>query len=90
MVRLIRFELLTSCLSSKRSKPAELKPRFVWFAKINKRRVTYSFQNAIQTLAHKPDIMHAQDYVDYMLLSGAAKESDFAFWDGKTDTDWAQ
>ena len=53
-----------------------------------KGRVTYSFQNAIQSLAHKPDIMHAQDYVDYMLLSGAAKDSDFAFWDGKTDTDW--
>lgn len=53
-----------------------------------KGRVTYSFQNAIQTLARKPEIMHAQDYVDYMLLSGAAKESDFAFWDGKTDTDW--
>ena len=33
--------------------------------------------------------MHAQDYVDYMLLSGAAKESDFAFWDGKTDPYWA-
>ena len=26
-VRLSRFELLTSCLSSKRSKPTELKPR---------------------------------------------------------------
>ena len=29
-VRLSRFELLTSCLSSKRSKPTELKPRIVW------------------------------------------------------------
>ncbi len=53
-----------------------------------KGRVTYSFQNAIQTLARKPEIMHAKDYMNYMLLSGAAKESDFASWDGKTDTDW--
>ena len=52
-----------------------------------KGRVTYSFQNAVQTLAHKPELMKAQDYIDYMVLSGAAKQSEFDFWDG-TDTDW--
>ena len=50
-------------------------------------RVTYSFQNAVQSLAHKPELMKAQDYIDYMVLSGAAKQSEFDFWDG-TDTDW--
>lgn len=52
-----------------------------------KGRITYSFQNAIQSLARKPKLMNAKEYMDYMVLSGAAKETEFASWDG-TDTDW--
>ena len=51
-------------------------------------RVFYSFQNSIQSVAHMPELMNASEYMDYMMISGAATQKDFDY-DGKTDTKWS-
>ena len=51
-------------------------------------RVFYNFQNSIQKIARIPELMNAREYMDYMMLSGAATQADFDY-DGKTDTNWA-
>ena len=51
-------------------------------------RVFYSFQNSIQNIARIPELMNAREYMDYMMLSGAATQADFDY-DGKTDTRWS-
>lgn len=37
-------------------------------------RVFYNFQHSIQSVAKMPDLMNAQEWMDYMLLSGANKD----------------
>ena len=51
-------------------------------------RVFYNFQHSIQKIAHMPELMNAREYMDYMVLSGAAQQADFNY-DGKTDTKWS-
>ena len=51
-------------------------------------RVSYSFQQTIENIAHLPELMNAKEYMEYMTLSGAATTADFDY-DGKTDTNWA-
>ncbi len=53
-----------------------------------KGRVFYNFQQTFQSLARMPELLNAQEYMDYMLLSGAATQADFDY-DGKTDTKWS-
>ena len=50
-------------------------------------RVFYNFQHTIQNIAHLPEMMNARDYMDYLVLSGAATQDSFGY-DGKTDTKW--
>ena len=50
-------------------------------------RVFYNFQHSIQNVAHLPDMMNAKEYMDYMVLAGAATPDGFGY-DGKTDTKW--
>ena len=50
-------------------------------------RVFYNFQQTIENIAHLPELLNAREYMDYMVLSGAATTADFDY-DGKTDTKW--
>ena len=50
-------------------------------------RVFYNFQHSIQNVAHLPEMMNAKEYMDYMVLAGAASQDGFDY-DGKTDTKW--
>ena len=52
-------------------------------------RVFYNFQHSIQTVAHLPELMNAKEYMDYMVLSGAATQDSFDY-DGKTDSKWTE
>ena len=40
-------------------------------------RIFYNFQHATQRIAHLPELMGAQDYMDYMVMSNAATTADF-------------
>ena len=51
-------------------------------------KITYSFQNTFQNVARLPEVLNAQEYMDYMVLSGAAQPDSFDY-DGKTDINWA-
>ena len=51
-------------------------------------KITYSFQNTFQNVARIPEVLNAQEYMDYMVLSGAAQPDSFDY-DGKTDINWA-
>ena len=50
-------------------------------------RVFYNFQYTLQNVAHLPEMMNAKEYMDYMVLGGAATQDQFAY-DGKSDTKW--
>ena len=50
-------------------------------------RVFYNFQHSIQNVAHLPEMMNAKEYMDYLVLAGAATQDIFDY-DGKTDTRW--
>ncbi len=50
-------------------------------------RVFYNFQHSIQNVAHLPEMMNAREYMDYMVLAGAATQEGFDY-DGHTDTRW--
>ena len=50
-------------------------------------RVFYNFQHTIQNIAHLPEMMNARDYMDYLVLSGAATQEQIQY-DGKSDTKW--
>ena len=51
-------------------------------------RVFYNFQNSIQSVAKMPDLLNAQEWMDYMLLSGANQDMSEFDYDGVTDTYW--
>ena len=51
-------------------------------------RVFYNFQHSIQRAGRLPEVMNAEEYMSYMMLSGAATEADFDY-DGVTDTKWS-
>ena len=50
-------------------------------------RVFYNFQHSIQNIAHLPEMMNANEYMNYLVLSGAATQDQFQY-DGKSDTKW--
>ena len=50
-------------------------------------RVFYNYQHSFQKVAHLPEMMNAKEYMDYMMLAGAASQDSFGY-DGKTDTKW--
>ena len=50
-------------------------------------RVFYNYQHTIQNIAHLPEMMNAKEYMDYMVLAGAATQDQFKY-DGTTDTKW--
>ena len=50
-------------------------------------RVFYNFQHTIQNVAHLPEMMNAKEYMEYMVLGGAATQDQFQY-DGKSDTKW--
>ena len=50
-------------------------------------RVFYNFQQTFQSVAHLPEMMNAKEYMDYMVLAGAATQDQFQY-DGKSDTKW--
>ncbi len=54
-------------------------------------KITYDFQFASQSIARIPELMNAQEYVQYMTENtntGIPMETINANWDGVTDTDW--
>ena len=50
-------------------------------------RVFYNFQHTVQNVAHLPEMMNAKEYMEYMVLGGAATQDQFQY-DGKSDTKW--
>lgn len=57
-------------------------------AKNTEGRVFYNGLVTMQTLANFPDVMNAEQYLQYQDQAGNANVR--ASWDGKTDTDWAK
>jgi len=50
--------------------------------------VFYNFQHSVQSVANMPDLMNAQEWMDYMILSGANRDRSEFDYDGHTDTYW--
>jgi len=50
-------------------------------------KIFYDFNYGITSLARKPKMMNAQQYVDYNKAAGNSLVND---WDGVTDTDWSE
>lgn len=51
--------------------------------------ITYDFQFASNSLGHKPQMMNAKQYAEFMVDAGLfSQETIDNFWDGKTDTKW--
>ncbi|MCR5077268.1 MAG: TonB-dependent receptor [Prevotella sp.] len=51
--------------------------------------ITYDFQYASNSLAHKPRMMNAREYAEFMVDAGNfSQETVDKFWNGQTDTDW--
>lgn len=53
-----------------------------------RRTISYDFQYAIQSLQRKPEVLDAQQYIGYMVGSGAMTQEKADTWDG-TNTCWA-
>lgn len=52
-------------------------------------KISYDFQFASNSLAHKPQMMNANEYAEYMVEAGNfSQETVNAYWNGTTDTDW--
>ncbi len=50
-------------------------------------RVFYNYQHTLQNIARLLDVMDAKDWMDYMVLAGAATREQFEY-DGHTDMYW--
>ena len=52
-------------------------------------KITYDFQYAIESLAKKPKLLNAEEYIQYM-KEGKTFTEDFLLknWDGTTNTSW--
>lgn len=58
-------------------------------AKKGVRRISYDFQLSSQSLGRTPEILRAQEYIDYMTEGSLIpQETINRYWDGRTDTDW--
>lgn len=51
--------------------------------------ISYDFMYTAESLAHKPEVMNARQYAEYMTEGFGMGENINKYWDGKTDTDWA-
>lgn len=52
-------------------------------------KISYSFMYSIQTLAHKPKLLNAEEYINYMQEGNIITSTDLqTLYDGVTDTDW--
>jgi len=52
-------------------------------------KITYDFQLTTNQLPKIPDVLNAQQYINYMTEGGyLSKATIDSYWDGKTDTDW--
>ena len=53
-------------------------------------KVNYDFQYVTNKLVRIPEVMNAQEYVNYMTEANFITPAEIsALWDGKTDTNWA-
>lgn len=51
-------------------------------------KITYDFQFSSQSIARIPELLNAEEYINYMCEGGMNRDDIMAIWDGKTDTDW--
>jgi TonB-linked SusC/RagA family outer membrane protein len=52
-------------------------------------KISYDFQNALQSLARIPKMLNAEQYIDYMTEGGYFSMVDImTMWDGVTSTSW--
>ncbi len=52
-------------------------------------KITYDFQYTTETLAHMPQLLNAEQYINYMTEGGIyTKDYMLKNWDGQTSTDW--
>jgi TonB-dependent starch-binding outer membrane protein SusC len=52
-------------------------------------KIMYDFQATINSLSNLPKVMNAREYATYMKEGGLLNDTQLAYWDGKTDTKWA-
>ena len=53
-------------------------------------RIFYNMQNTSQKIANLPRLLNAQEYMDYLIIAGAAGSMNVFDYDGHTDTDWVK
>ncbi len=53
-------------------------------------RVFFDAQYTLNSLAKIPEVMNAEQYVNYMTEAGFLTDAARALWDGKTDTNWSK
>jgi TonB-linked SusC/RagA family outer membrane protein len=59
-------------------------------AKKGIQKITYDFQLSSQKIGNIPDVLNAQEYINWMTEGGyISKEKINKYWDGTTDTNWA-
>lgn len=51
-------------------------------------KITYDFQFSSQSIARIPELLNAEEYINYMCEGGMNRDDIMVIWDGKTDTDW--
>lgn len=51
-------------------------------------KITYDFQFSSQSIARIPELLNAEEYINYMCEGGMNRDDIMTIWDGKTDTDW--
>lgn len=52
-------------------------------------KISYSFQLTSQSLAHVPEVMNSEQYMQYYLEDGRfTRENFYRYWDFETNTDW--
>lgn len=54
-------------------------------------KITYDFQRTVQSVAHIPKVMNAEQYIDYYTEGGQISlESFYNNWDFQTNTNWVE
>ena len=54
-------------------------------------KITYDFQRTVQSVAHVPKVMNAEQYIDFYTESGQISlESFYNNWDFQTNTNWVE
>lgn len=51
-------------------------------------KITYDFQFSSQSIARIPELLNAEEYINYMCEGGMNRDDIMAIWDGKTDNHW--